>query len=210
LAERGYFKKDSKTDKYKLGIKFFELGSVVIKNMDLRKIAHPYIEKLSKEFNETVHLGILDKGRVVSIEREESDKSLCSHIEIGRRAPLHCTAVGKAIMSYLSENEINLIIKEKGLEKYTENTITNKEKLEEEFKKIRKQGYAVDNIEHEEGVRCVAGPIRDYNGKVIASMSISGPAFRIDESNIPNIAKKVKEYCDCISEEMGCINSSSK
>jgi DNA-binding IclR family transcriptional regulator len=210
LAERGYFKKDPKTDKYKLGIKFFELGSVVIKNMDLRKIAHPYIEKLSKEFNETVHLGILDKGRVVSIEREESDKSLCSHIEIGRRAPLHCTAVGKAIMSYLSENEINLIIKEKGLEKYTENTITNKEKLEEEFKKIRKQGYAVDNIEHEEGVRCVAGPIRDYNGKVIASMSISGPAFRIDESNIPNIAKKVKEYCDCISEEMGCINSSSK
>jgi DNA-binding IclR family transcriptional regulator len=205
LAERGYFKKDPKTDKYKLGIKFFELGSVVIKNMDLRKIAHPYIEKLSKEFNETVHLGILDEGRVISIEREESDKGLCSHIEIGRRAPLHCTAVGKAIMSYLSEDEINLIIKEKGLEKYTENTITNKEGLENEFKKIRKQGYAVDNMEHEEGVRCVAGPIRDYNGKVIASMSISGPAFRIDESNIPNIAKKVKEYCDCISKEMGYI-----
>jgi DNA-binding IclR family transcriptional regulator len=61
-------------------------------------------------------------------------------------------------------------------------------------------------MEHEEGVRCVAGPIRDYNGKVIASMSISGPAFRIDESNIPNIAKKVKEYCDCISEEMGYIS----
>jgi DNA-binding IclR family transcriptional regulator len=205
LAERGYFKKDPKTDKYKLGIKFFELGSVVIKNMDLRKIAHPYIEKLSKEFNETVHLGILDKGRVVSIEREESDKGLCSHIEIGRRAPLHCTAVGKAIMSYLSENEINLIIKEKGLEKYTENTITNEEELEKEFKKIRKQGYAVDNMEHEEGVRCVASSIRDYLGGVIASMSVSGPAFRINENNMFVIAKKVKEYCDCISEEMGYI-----
>jgi DNA-binding IclR family transcriptional regulator len=205
FSEKGFVKKDSKTDKYKLGIKFFELGSVVIKNMDLRRIAHPYIEELSKEFNETVHLGILDKGRVISIEREESNKGLCSHIEIGRRTPLHCTAVGKAIMSYLSEEEINLIIKEKGLEKYTENTITNKEKFEEEFKKIRKQGYAVDNMEHEEGVRCVAGPIRDYNGKVIASMSISGPAFRIDKSNIPNIAKKVKECCDCISEEMGYI-----
>ena len=205
FAEKGFVKKDSKTDKYKLGIKFFELGSVVIKNMDLRRIAHPYIEKLSKEFNETVHLGILDEGRVVSIEREESDKGLCSHIEIGRRTPLYCTAVGKAIMSYLSEEEINFIIKEKGLEKYTENTITNKEELEKEFLKIRKQGYAVDNMEHEEGVRCVAGPIRDYNGKVIASMSISGPAFRIDESNIQNIAKRVKEYCDCISEEMGYI-----
>ncbi len=205
FIEGGFVKKDPKTDKYKVGIKFFELGSVVIKNMDLRRIAHSYLEELSKEFNETVHLGVLDEGRVVSIEREESNKGLCSHIEIGKRTPLHCTAVGKAIMAYLSEDEINFIIKEKGLEKYTENTITNKEELEKEFLNIRKQGYAVDNMEHEEGVRCVAGPIRDYNGKVIASMSVSGPAFRIDKSNIPNIAKKVKEYCDCISEEMGYI-----
>ena len=203
LAEKGFVIKDSKTDKYKFGIKFFELGSIVIKNMDLRKIAHPYIEELSKEFNETVHLGVLDKGRVVSIEREESDKGLCSHIEIGRRAPLHCTAVGKAMMSYLSENEINLIIKEKGLEKYTENTIINKTELENEFKKIREQGYAIDSMEHEEGVRCVASSIRDYSGGVIASMSVSGPAFRINENNIPVIAKKVKEYCNCISKEMG-------
>jgi DNA-binding IclR family transcriptional regulator len=106
-------------------------------------------------------------------------------------------------MAYLSEDEINLIIRGKGLEKFTENTITTKKGLENEFKKIREQGYVVDNMEHEEGVRCVAGPIRDYTGKVIASMSVSGPAFRINESNIPNIAKKVKEYCDCISEEMG-------
>ena len=203
LAEKSFVEKDPKTNKYKLGIKFFELGSVVIKNMNLRKITHPYIEKLSKEFNETVHLGVLDKGRVVSIEREESDKSLCSHIEIGKRTPLHCTAVGKAIMAYLSEDEVSLIVKEKGLEKYTENTITNKKDLENEFKKIREQGYAVDNMEHEEGVRCVASPIRDYTGKVIASMSVSGPAFRINESNIPNIVKKVKENCNCISKEMG-------
>jgi len=203
LAEKGFVKKDFKTEKYKLGIKFFELGSVVIKNMDLRKIAYPYIEILSKEFNETVHLGVLDKGRVVSIEREESDKSLCSHIEIGKRTPLHCTAVGKAIMAYLSKDEVDLIVKEKGLEKYTKNTITDKEDLEKELKKIQEQGYAVDNMEHEEEVRCVAGSIRDHTGEVIASMSISGPAFRINESNIPNIAKKVKEYCGCISKEMG-------
>ncbi len=210
LAERGFVIKDSKTDKYKLGIKFFELGSIVIKNMDLRKIAHPHIEKLSKEFNETVHLGVLDKGRVVSIEREESDKGLCSHIEIGKRTPLHCTAVGKAIMAYLSKDEVHLILKEKGLEKFTENTIITKKDLENEFKKIREQGYVVDNMEHEEGVQCVAGPIRDYTGKVIASMSVSGPAFRINESNIPNIAKKVKEYCDNISKEMGYINFNNK
>jgi DNA-binding IclR family transcriptional regulator len=112
--------------------------------------------------------------------------------------------VGKAIMAYLSKDKVSAIVEGKGLKKYTENTITNKEELEKEFLKIRKQGYSVDNMEHEEGVRCVAGPIRDYTGKVSASLSVSGPAFRISENNIPNIAKKVKEYCDCISEEMGC------
>lgn len=203
LAERGFVIKDSKTDKYKLGIKFFELGSVVIKNMDLRKIAHPYMEKLLKEFNETVHLGILVEGEILSIEQEESGQSLSPRIFIGKRAPLHCTGVGKAIMAYLSKDKVAAIVEEKGLEKFTENTITTKKDLENEFKKIREQGYVVDNMEHEEGVQCVAGPIRDYTGKVIASMSVSGPAFRINESNIPNIAKKVKEYCDYISKEMG-------
>jgi len=210
LAEKGFVIKDSKTDKYKLGIKFFELGSIVIKNMDLRKIAHPYMEKLLKEFNETIHLGILIEGEILSIEREESGQSLSPRIFIGKRAPLHCTGVGKAIMAYLPKDKVATIVEGKGLKKYTENTITNKEELEKEFLKIRKRGYAVDNMEHEEGVRCVAGAIRDYNGKVIASMSISGPAFRIDKSSILNIAKKIKEYCDCISKEMGYINSNDE
>jgi len=210
LAERGFIKKDPKTDKYKLGIKFFELGSIVIKNMDLRKIAHPYIEELSKEFKETVHLGVLIKGEIISIEQEESNKNLYLRIIVGKKAPLHCTAVGKAIFAFLPKDEASLIVKEKGLEKFTENTITTKEDLENEFKKIREQGYAVDNMEHEEGVRCVAGPIRDYSGRIVAGMSVSGPAFRIDEGNIPNIAKKVKEYCDSISAEMGHINSNTK
>ena len=106
-------------------------------------------------------------------------------------------------MAYFSEDEVSLIVKEKGLEKFTENTITTKKDLENEFKKIREQGYAVDNMEHKEGVLCAAGQIRDYTGKVIASMSIFGPAFRINEDNIPVIAKKVKEYCNYISEETG-------
>jgi len=205
LAEKGFVIKDSKTDKYKLGIKFFELGSIVIKNMDLRKIAHPYIEELFKEFNETVHLGILDKGRVVSIEREESNKGLCSHIEIGKRAPLHCTAVGKAIMAYLHEEEINFIIKEKGLEKHTQSTITEKEVLIQDLEKIRVKGYAIDNMEHEVGIRCIAAPIYDYAGKVIASMSISGPSVRITVDKEEGYAKILVETCRVISKELGYL-----
>ncbi len=210
LVEKGFVMKDSKTDKYKLGIKFFELGSVVIKNLNLRKIAHPYMEKLLKEFNETVHLGILVEGEILSIEQEESGQSLSPRIFIGKRAPLHCTGVGKAIMAYLPKDKVAAIVERKGLKKYTENTIIDEEELEKEFLKIRNQGYSVDNMEHEEGVWCVASPIRDYTGKVIASMSVSGPAFRINENNIPVIAKKVKEYCDCISKEMGCNFNQNK
>jgi len=210
LVEKGFVIKDSKTDKYKLGMKFFELGSVVIKNLNLRKIAHPYMEKLLKDFNETVHLGILVEGEILSIEQEESGQSLSPRIFIGKRAPLHCTGVGKAIMAYLPKDKVAAIVERKRLKKYTENTIIDKEELEKEFLKIQKQGYSVDNMEHEEGVRCVASPIRDYAGKVIASMSVSGPAFRINENNISNIAKKVKECCDCISEEMGCNFNQNK
>ena len=203
LAKRGFIKKDFNKEKYSLSIKYFELGSVVIKNMDLRKISLPYIEKLFQEFSETVHLGVLDDGRVVSIEREESKQGLYSHIEIGKSAPLYCTAVGKAIMAYLPSDEVNSLIKEKGLKKYTESTIVKKEDLIKELVKIRKQGYAIDNMEHEEGVRCLAAPIRDHRGEAGASLSISGPAFRMDNKDIIHIAKKIKQYCNYISEEIG-------
>ncbi|AZR74478.1 hypothetical protein BBF96_14445 [Anoxybacter fermentans] len=210
LEAKDFVKKDPITEKYKLGVKLFELGSVVLKEMDLRKIALPYIEKLSKEFNETVHLGILTEGSVLSIELEESAQSLRPRIFIGKRAPLHCTAVGKAIMAYLSEDEFDYIVKEKGLKKYTKNTITDVEELKKELEKIRQQGYAVDNNEHEDGVCCVASPIRNHTGKVIASLSVSGPAFRINEDNIPNIARKVKEYCNQISAKMGYTLKTAK
>ena len=207
LAKRGFIKKDINTEKYHLSIKYFEMGSIVIKNMDLRKIALPYIEKLFREFNETVHLGVLDEGRVVSIEREESRQGLYSHIEVGKSAPLHCTAVGKVIMANLSIEKLNLLLSGKKLTKYTGNTITNKEALLEELKKIRKEGYAIDNMEHEEGVRCLAAPIRNHRGEVNASLSISGPAFRMDRKDISKISGTIKKYCSFISKEFGYKNN---
>jgi len=108
-------------------------------------------------------------------------------------------------MAYLSPDKVNSLIEEKGLKKYTDNTITSKEELLIELERIRKQGYAIDNAEHEEGVRCLAAPIRDYRGEVIASLSISGPAFRMNNKDIIHIAKKIKEYCSYISEEIGYI-----
>ncbi|GAB4116521.1 MAG: IclR family transcriptional regulator [Candidatus Caldatribacteriota bacterium] len=203
LLKRGFVTKNPANDKYRLSIKFFELGSIVLENIDLRKIAHPYMEQLSQEFNETVHLGILSEGEVVSIEQEKSNQTLQPQIYIGKRAPLHCTGVGKALLAFLPAEEIDRIIQEKGLKKYTDNTITNTLDLKKELEKIRQFGYALDNMEHEPGVRCIAAPIRDHRGNIVASMSLSGPAFRIGEDQITLIKERVIYYTRLISQAMG-------
>lgn len=203
LLSRGFVTQNPNNGKYRLSVKFFELGSMVLENIDLRKVAHPYMEKLSREFNETVHLGILSDGEVLSIEQEKSNQSLQHQIYIGKRAPLYCTGVGKSILAFLDAERMKQIIQEKGLKKYTENTITDAKRLEKELLQIRKDGYAVDNMEHEPGVRCIAAPIRDYHDKVIASLSLSGPEFRISKEKIPLIKEKVMECCRLISHDLG-------
>jgi len=209
LLNRGFVNQNPNNGKYRLSIKFFELGSVVLENIDLRKIVHPYLEQLSQEFNETVHLGILSEGEVISIEQERSNQSLQPQIYIGKRAPLHCTGVGKSLLAFLETERIEQVIREKGLKKFTDNTITDADQLKKELQQIRKQGYAIDNMEHEPGVRCIAVPIKDYQSKVIASLSLSGPEFRINKEKIPLIKEKVIECCRLISQAMGyhCLDN---
>ena len=203
LLNRGFVVQNSSNGKYRLSIKFFELGSIVFGDIDLRKIAHPYLEEIAREFNETVHMGILSDGEVISVEQEKSNQSLHHQIVIGKRAPLHCTGVGKAIMAFLNKEELEKIIKKKGLKRFTENTIVDFNKLQDELKEIVNQGYAIDNMEHELGVRCIAAPIRNYQGKVNASLSVSGPAFRIKDERIALIKDKLIKCCNMISRKTG-------
>ena len=203
LLNRGFVVQNPSNGKYRLSIKFFELGSIVFGDIDLRKIAHPYLEEISQEFNETVHMGILSDGDVISVEQEKSHQSLHHQIVIGKRAPLHCTGVGKAIMAFLDKEEIEKVIQKKGLKRFTENTIVDFNKLQDELKEIVNQGYAIDNMEHELGVRCIAAPIRNYQGKVNASLSVSGPAFRIKGERIALIKDKLIKCCNMISRKTG-------
>jgi len=203
LERQGYLKHDSISKKYKLGIKIFELGSLVWKDLNLRKLALPYIEELSKKSRETVHLGILDGNEVVSIEGAESGQSLRTSLPIGKRVCLHSTGIGKAILAFLSDTDISKIIKEKGLPRFTENTTTDPDKLILEVQNIRKKGFAIDNEENEIGIRCVAAPILDSQNNVVASISISGPSVRIHTENIPHYVSMVMETCNEISTQLG-------
>lgn len=203
LVRKGFLEQDQITKKFHLGIRVFELGSIVLKSMKLPKIALPFIEELSNKSGETVHLGILDGYEVVSIESIESQYSLRIANPIGKRCCLHSTGIGKAILAFLPDEKVLEVVKNRGLPKFTPNTITDIGTLRRELSLVRERGYAVDNQENELGIRCVAAPIRDYTGKVVASISISGPIIRITDEKIPEFAKLVIEVSSKISELLG-------
>lgn len=203
LMDHSLIDQNEKTKKYRLGIKVFELGSSMMKNFPFREIAFPMIMELSKRSGETVHLGVLDHGQVVSIEGVESGQSLRISLPIGKRVSLHSTGIGKAILAFLTDQEIQQVIKQRGLPRFTNNTITDAEHLMKEILLIRRRGYAVDDEENEPGVRCVAAPIFDASRRVIASISISGPSVRIHHGKIPELSAMVIKTSRNISKALG-------
>ncbi|MFQ5835288.1 MAG: IclR family transcriptional regulator [bacterium] len=189
--------------KYHLGLRIFELGNIVQSQLQLRKIAHSYLYSLSRKTNETTYLVVLENGGIVYIDCVESTARLRARPLFGERVPLHCTSLGKAIMAFLPEEKINEIIQEDGLEQFTDNTITDPQVLKRELKEIRKRGYAIDNMEHEEGICCVGAPIRNHRKEVFAAISVSGPSQRFDPPRIQAMAKLVMETSQEISRKMG-------
>jgi DNA-binding IclR family transcriptional regulator len=189
-------------DLYRLGLKLLELGSMVLANMELHREALPFIEELAHESGETIHLGVFDGSGVVSIEKMDSPHGLASQVTVGRSAPAYCTAVGKALLAFQPEAVLEHIC-QRGLTGYTPRTITDPARLRKELEKVRTGGYAVDDGEHHSGVRCVAAPIRNHSGNVVASLSISGPAVRISKEAIPSLAQRVREVAGKLSARLG-------
>ncbi len=198
----GILEQEGNRDLYRLGLKLLELGSMVLANMEVHREALPFIEALSRESGETVHLGVFDGSHVVSIEKMDSPHGLASHVTIGKGAPAYCTAVGKALLAYQPEPALEHICR-LGLNRHTPQTITDPARLRKELEKVRASGYAVDEMEHQPGVRCVAAPIRNYSGNVVASLSISGPATRIPKEAIPSLAERVTEVAGKLSARLG-------
>ncbi len=203
LEVAGLIERDSSTQKYHLGTALIELGHQAQHELTIYRVAHPHLEQLNRQVDETVHLTILDADEILYIDCVESKKRLRTYSVIGVRAPLHCTSVGKAIMAYLPEEEQDRIIAEKGLPRFTKNTITNKKALKEELSRVRETGYAVDNAEHEEHLRCIGAPISSHGGDVFASLSLSGPSQRITPNRIPELAAHVTEAAQAISSRLG-------
>jgi len=161
------------------------------------------LRSLNEELDETVHLTILDGWEVLYVECFESIKQLRTYSVIGVRAPLHCTAVGKAILAFFTEKQVSEMIKAMGLPRFTGNTITDRQDLDRELAEIRKRGYAVDDAEHEEGVRCIGAPIRNHEAQVMASISVSGPSQRITPERDERVGRLLISKTEEISRRLG-------
>jgi len=203
LEQHRFVDKNPETGRYRLGLKLFELGSKAIGALDLRRHSKPYLNRLLQEIDETVHFCILDDGQVFYIEKVEPQRSVRMACTVGSRAAAYCTAVGKAMLAELPEAEVNHIVRRWGLKPITGNTITTPTALKTELRTVRARGYAIDDEEKEEGLRCVGAAVRGHSGKLMAAISVSGPAFRVTKERIPEIGRAVMQAASELSVELG-------
>lgn len=192
-----------KGNKYFLGLKLFILGNKVAGALDVRKCAPVYLEQLVSETGETAHLCMLDDNKVLYLEKVEASRTVRVPSNVGGRYPIHCGGAGKALLAFLSREELDLKLKGCSFEAFTPNTATTPEQLKRELDLVRQRGFSIDNEEFEEGLRCIGAPVRDHTDNVIAAISIAGPAARITEDKIQSLARSVVNAANNLSYELG-------
>jgi len=179
LETRGYIEQNKLTGNYRLGIKTFELGQTFLSQTGLLKQARPVMDDLVKSCNETVYVGVLREDRVVYLDIAETTQSVRVANRVGALLPAHCTAVGKAQLAYLSQDELDRIFTKAKLPAFTKHTLTEKDKLINHLRDVAKKGYSLDLEEFEVDVNCIGVPVMDYTGRVVAGICISGPGCRM-------------------------------
>ncbi len=200
----GYLKKDETTQGFVLGHKAWGLGLSIVKDIDLKTVAHPYLKQLSHEIGETVNLAILDGTDIVYVDRIKTERIININLSIGSRLPLYCTSMGKCLLAFLPDADLSELLNKLEMKPFTSRTITDKGKLLEDLKKVRETGFSLNNKELDIGLRSVAAPIRDESKKVIAAVNIAVPSSRITLDELrTKFARKVVEVAKVISEGLG-------
>jgi IclR family transcriptional regulator, KDG regulon repressor len=213
LRSYGLIEVDGATGKYHLGLKLFELGALATGRLEITKSGAPVLEDLARQTGETAHMCILDGLDVVYVAKVEGTHRFYVPTTIGRRNPAYCTGVGKAILAYLPDSQLEAYLGEMSRNKvrsYTQNTITSTIQLRERLKLIRSRGYSVDDEEISEGLRCIGAPVWNYSNTVVAGVSIAGPSVRVTRRRVPDLARHVVDAADKISKHLGFRAGSSE
>jgi len=206
LGENQYLLKD-KNGRYELGLNIFILGNQISRIGKLKKVSEIYLKELAEETNLTSHIGILEGLQVLIIEKyDPSNSSIKMVSRVGRPVPAHCTGQGKALLAYSSRKIVEKIIKNYGLQSFTPNTITRPDAFFTELEKIREQGYAIDNSEHEKHIHCIALPILNEFNELEAAISITGLMMDfLDEEVVNKNIKLLQKTRDKIREIMNYV-----
>lgn len=206
LVQLGYVEQNPETNKYTLGVRILQLRGAVISQLNLGVVAMPIMKMLMNRVEETVHLAVYNEGEIVYIERVEGLRTQGMYTRIGKRASAHCTALGKVLLSYLPESLwFDDVVNKRGLKAYSETTITSVDALKLDLQRTKERGYAIDNGETGEKVRCIAAPIHDYTSQAVAAISISGPQTQVTWDRVEELGASVSRAAESISERLGFI-----
>ena len=200
LTRRGYARQVGESRKYTLGPKALVLASSAREH--LGSLARPYLEELMEISQESSNLATLDRNAVVYIEQVPAPRMVRMFTEPGNRVPPHATGTGKVLLAYHPEEVVESVIQQTGLVRFTAHTVTDPRRLRRELAAIREQGYAIDSEEMEEGVRCLAAPVFGPDGKILAAMSVSGPAGRLSEARLEELIPHIKRIADEFSRDL--------
>jgi DNA-binding IclR family transcriptional regulator len=202
LVAEGLLEQNPETERYRLGIGLFGLGTLVRRRMNLSNEARPYLFDLRKHTGETIILGIPSDMDVMYVYDLESPQALAIKSDLGARKPAHCTAVGRAIFAFAPEETIDRLLSG-SLERRTAHTVTDPARLRDILAEVRQRGFAVEDQENEPGIRVIAAPVRDSSGAVIGAVGVAGPSQRLSVDAIENFAPPLMEAVAAISSRLG-------
>lgn len=191
---------------YRLGMRLLEKGQLLLNGFDIREIAAAPMQSLSSETGQTVHLVVRDDAYGVYIDKVEGKKAAIRYSRIGRRVPLHSSAVGKVLAAFMPETELRQMLKEYEYTIHTSKTIATEADFLAELASVRESGLAYDREENEPGVRCAAAPVYDHANRVAAAVSISTMASAVSEGELAEFASRLKETAELISRGLGWRN----
>ncbi|HZU08146.1 MAG TPA: IclR family transcriptional regulator [Chloroflexota bacterium] len=202
LERHGFVEQDQDSRKYRLGLKLFELAGAVWGSLGLGEIALPFLEQLARDTEETTHLAVADRGEALVIEKVDSPREIYFRSYIGARRPLHCTAIGKALLAFWPEERREALLAQ-GLRRFTLATVTDPDRLRAELAEIRRRGYALNWGEYHEEAAGVSAPVRDRRGSVVAAVGVAAPIGRLPPPRAEGVASQVLACASAISRRLG-------
>lgn len=203
LDARGVVETDPQSQSWAIGPTAFQLGSAFLRRSSVVERSRPVMRDLMGDTGETANLGIEAAGSVMFLSQVETHETIRAFFPPGTQSPMHASGIGKALMAHMPERRLNRVLKAAPMQRYTENTIVDTDKLLKELALVRKQGFAFDNEEKSSGMRCVAAPVLNFFGEAVAGISVSGPSHRITLQDVESISGLVKQAARDLSRGLG-------